>query len=121
MLKKFNELNSTTYLSAAAKAKEFGQNDRSRKLANYIFHQFIGKEINDTIIKNILYGGTEISKGLYIQLEKGESILYSITHDKLENASMSNRKSANLLSKIITKANPDSKYKNVNYIKIEGY
>lgn len=120
MLKKFNELNSTTYLSAADKAKEFGQNKRSKNISDYVFHQFIGKEINDTLIKKVVYGGTN-GKLLYIQLDKGTPIIYSISDDKLENSSMSGRKSANLLSKIIIKANPNSKYKNVNNIKIEEY
>ena len=121
MLKKFNELKSTTYLSAADKAKEFGQTKRSNKIINFVFHEFIGKEINDTSIKSIIYGGGITHKCLYIQLLKGDPIVYGIVQDKLDNASMIDRKSANLLSKIITKANPDSKYKNVNYIKIEEY
>lgn len=71
MLKKFNELNSTTYLSASDKATKYGQYNRAILL--------------------------------------------------LEHNSVVDRKSAVLLSKIILKANPNSKYKNVNNIKIESY
>lgn len=121
MLKKFNELNSTTYLSAANKAKKYGQVNRTKSLIDYVFYDFIGKEINDTIIKNIVYGGNN-KKTLYVQLEQGSPLIYLIDEDELEKtSSVTNRKSAVLLSKIILKTNPDSKYKNVNNIEIDNY
>ena len=119
MLKKFNELNSTTYLSAASKASKYGQHNRSMNLSKYVFHEFIGKEINNSPIKSILYGGVD-KKTLFIQLEE-TSIVYSISDDLLLHTSVVDRRSAVLLSKIILKSNPDSKYKNVNNIKIENY
>jgi len=121
MLKRFNELNSTTYLSAADKASKYGQENRSRVLTKYVFSEFIGKSINNSPIKNILYGGNN-KKTLFIYLSEGPSIIYSITEDLLlEDVSVKDRKSAVILSKIILKSNPDSKYKNVNNIKIESY
>ena len=120
MLKKFNELNSTTYLSASNKASKYGQDKRARRLSNYVFHEFIGKEMNDTLIKSVMYGGID-NKILYIQLEKGTPLIYIIADDRLEHSAVTGRKSAVTLSKIILKANPDSKYKNVNNIKIDEY
>lgn len=120
MLKKFNELNSTTYLSASDKASGYGQNNRASNLTRFVFQEFIGKKINDSLIKSVLYGGSD-KKTLYIQLEKS-SIVYSISDDLLlEPNSVKDRKSAVILSKIILKANPNSRYKNVNNMKIESY
>lgn len=120
MLKRFNELNSTTYLSASDKANKYGQYNRAMNLTKFVYQEFIGKEINNMKIINILYGGTD-KKTLLIQL-KDSSIVYSINDDiLLHNMSVSNRKDAVILSKIILKANPNSKYKNVNNIKIENY
>lgn len=120
MLKRFNELNSTTYLSASDKANKYGQYNRSMNLTKFVYQEFIGKEINNMKIINILYGGSD-KKTLLIQL-KDNSIVYSINDDiLLHNVSVYNRKDAVILSKIILKANPNSKYKNVNNIKIENY
>ena len=116
MLKKFNELNSTTYLSAAHKALGYNQPNRSIKLTKYAFHQFIGKELNNSKIKNILCFNNE----LLIVLEGDNVIYYNMKDDNLK-SSAHTRKDAVILSKIILKLNPDSKYRSINNIKIDEY
>jgi len=120
MILKFNELNSTTYLSAVDKAKSYNQMDRANKIMNYVFYKFRGEELNGSKIKSIIYGGVE--NKLVVITTETEHISYSINKDSLlENPTLINRKSANLLSKIICTANPKSKYKSVNNMKIKGY
>ena len=120
MIKKFNELKTTTYLSAANKAKSFNQMERSKRIIDYVFYKFIGKELNDSKIKKVVYGGTN-SKTIIISTES-DMFVYLIDKDLIsENPIIKDRRSANLLSKIILTANPESKYKNVNYMRINGY
>jgi len=120
MLKKFNELNSTTYLSAADKATHLNQKNRANRLSNFVFHDFVGKDINGNKIKFIKYSGTK--KALVIGLENYGIITYFIKEDKVELTEISlDRKSAVILSKIIQKANPNTKYKSVNNFTIKGY
>lgn len=122
MLKRFNELNSTTYLSAANKAAELNQNNRSRRLSNFVFHEFIGKEINDSKITSINYSGSK--KVIVIKLEDYSIITYDSDNDTIQ---LSNgleelsRRDAVLLSKIVQKSNPNSKYKRINNFSIKGY
>jgi len=116
MLKRFNELNSTTYLSASHKALGHGQPKRSMRLSNYVFHEFIGKELNNSKIENILCYNNALS----VKLLGDDIIFYDMRSDNLK-SSVSTRKDAVLLSKIILKLNPESKYKNVNNIKIDEY
>jgi len=122
MLKRFNELNSTTYLSAANKAAELNQNNRSRRLSNFVFHEFIDKEINNSKITSINYSGSK--KVIVIKLEDYSIITYDSDNDTIQ---LSNgleelsRRDAVLLSKIVQKSNPNSKYKRINNFSIKGY
>lgn len=116
MLKRFNELNSTTYLSASHKALGHGQPKRSMRLSNYVFHEFVGKELNNSKIENILCYNNSLS----VKLQGDDIIFYDMRGDNLK-SSVHTRKDAVLLSKIILKLNPESKYKNVNNIKIDEY
>lgn len=116
MLKKFNELNSTTYLSAAHKALGHGQPKRSTRLSNYVFHQFVGKELNNSKIENVLC----YNSSLLIKIQDNMNIIYDMRDDSLKSG-VHTRKDAVILSKIILKLNPDSKYKNINNIKIDEY
>lgn len=132
MLKKFNELNSTTYLSASAKAKDLNQDSRSNNLTNYVFHEFIGKEINDSKVKKIYFRKVNNHSYLYIIVDS-MALYYNVESDELLKVptntntetpsypTLKDRKSAVILSRIILKANPDSKYKSVNNFTIEQY
>ena len=115
MLKKFNELNSTTYLSASHKALGHGQPKRSRRLTDYVFHEFIGKELNNSKIENVLC----YNNSILIHM-KDNNIIYDMRDDNLK-SSVNTRRDAVLISKIILKLNPESKYKNINNIKIDEY
>ena len=81
----------------------------------YLFHEFIGKELNNSKIENVLC----YNNSILIHM-KDNNIIYDMRDDNLK-SSVNTRRDAVLISKIILKLNPESKYKNINNIKIDEY
>lgn len=147
-LVKFNELKSSTYLSASSKANDIRQYGRSKKFLDPVFKEFIGKEINGGKIIDIHYNTLTHSEGLKsesINIVYKSDIWPSEGHNDTAQAQYYNyyfdnyniyvdevltphtrfgsedyktpvmsRKDAVLLTKIISKINTDTIFKDIN-------
>jgi hypothetical protein len=88
-IKKFNELNTTTYLSAANKARNLNQRKRAASLINHAFSKFYDLEINNMSINRIQWfdviGNLEMQKKAAVEdqnFELADEIKKSINQNK---------------------------------------
>jgi len=135
--RRINELSPNTFKSAINVSKERGTDNRTRKLGQLYFNEFVGKpilggKITDITVNNPSQGNyrtvsveVEIPSDSNKTSKKKEYIYYDIDKDIWDHDEAKadiERKDAVVLSKIAMKINPDTKYKETGkYFKIKGY
>jgi len=118
-----NEVSAKTALSAASKADNYGQKERSFNFGRLYLNEFLGKSLMGGVITDIgfFYYGKESTIVIKLEIPAGrttsksriEYINYDLENDNYtfyDDVPLS-RQDARILGKIATKVNEDTKYK----------